>query len=177
MLNAELHAARDVTKTHTLDVSTFQSPGFGALGSIDPDGIRYYRAPVRRQHLSVAGELGRVDIVTNYAGADGRAIRGLMAQDDLDGLIVEASGLGNVSTAMHEAIVEVRERGIPVVISTRVHAGRTVPMYVGPGKGVTLRELGCVFSDNLSPHKARVLLLVALGHTSEPEALQAMFDG
>jgi len=176
VLNAQIHAAREVTKTHTLDVSTFQSPGFGALGSIDPDGIRYYRAPLRRQHVPVAGELGRVEIVTNYAGADGRVIRGLLAQGDLDGLVVEASGLGNVSTAMHDAIVEVRNRGVPVVISTRVHSGRTVPLYVGPGKGVTLREIGCVFSDNLSPHKARVLLLVAIGHTREPGALQEIFS-
>ena len=49
-------------------------------------------------------------------------------------------------------------------------------MYVGPGKGVTLREIGCVFADNLSPHKARVLLLVALTHTNRPEELQEIFS-
>ncbi len=176
VLNGEIHAARDVTKTHTWNVATFMSPGFGALGSVEPDGVRYYRAPVRRQQLSVNGELGRVDIVTNYAGADGRAILGLLEQGGLGGLVVEASGLGNVSSAMHDAIVEAREQGIPVVISTRVHAGRTIPMYVGPGKGVTLREIGCVFADNLSPHKARVLLLVALTHTNRPDELQEIFS-
>ncbi len=177
VLNGEIHAAREVTKTHTWNVATFMSPGFGALGWVEPDGVRYYRAPLRRQRLSVNGELGRVDIVTNYAGADGRAILGLLEQGGLDGLVVEASGLGNVSSAMHDAIVEARGRDIPVVISTRVHAGRTIPMYVGPGKGVTLREIGCVFADNLSPHKARVLLLVALTHTNQPSELQEIFSG
>lgn len=176
VLNGEIHAAREVTKTHTWNVSTFSSPGFGALGSVEPDGVRYYRAPLRRQHLPVNGELGRVDIVTNYAGADGRAILGLLEQGGLDGLVVEASGLGNVSSAMHDAIVEARAQGIPVVISTRVHGGRTIPMYVGPGKGVTLREIGCVFADNLSPHKARVLLLVALTQTNRSDELQEIFS-
>ncbi len=176
VLNSEIHAARDVTKSHTHNVSTFRSPGSGALGSVEPDGIRYSRAPLRRQRLAVAGELGRVDIVTNYAGADGRAIRGLLEQGGLDGLVVEASGLGNVSSAMHDAIAEARDQGVPVVISTRVHSGRTIPLYVGPGKGVTLKEIGCVFADDLSPHKARVLLLVALTHTRDPAGLQEIFS-
>ena len=178
VLNSEIHAAREVTKTHTLNVSTFLTPQFGALGSVDPDGVRYYRAPLRRQHVDVPRDaaLGRVEIVTNYAGADGSVVRGILAQGGLDGLVVEASGVGNLSNRLFEALQEVRSRGIPVVISTRVHAGRTLALYAGAGSGVTLEGIGCVFADNLPPHKARVLLLAALTRTRDPEALRAIYS-
>lgn len=177
VLNSEIHAAREVTKTSTLNVSTFLTPQFGALGTVDPDGVRYYRAPLRRQHLEVARDatLGRVEIVTNYAGADGSVVRGILAQGGLDGLVVEASGVGNLSDRLFEALREVRARGIPVVISTRVHSGRTLALYAGSGSGVTLEGIGCVFADNLPPHKARVLLLAALGAKSDPDDLRALF--
>lgn len=177
VLNAEVHAAREVTKTSTLNVSTFLTPQWGALGVVDPDGVRYYRAPLRRQHLDVPLDavLGRVEIVTNYAGADGSVVRGILAQGGLDGLVVEASGVGNLSDRLFQALQEVRARGIPVVISTRVHAGRTLALYAGSGSGVTLEGIGCVFADNLPPHKARVLLLAALTGTSDPEELGRIF--
>jgi len=179
VLNGEIHAAREVTKTNTLNVSTFLTPEFGALGTIEPDGVRYYRAPLRRQHVSVApgATLGRVEIVTNYAGADGRVVRGLLDRSGLDGLVVEASGVGNLAEALFEALVEVRALGIPVVISTRVHAGRTLPLYAGRGSGISLRDIGCVFADNLPPHKARVLLLAALTHTKDTDELRRIFSG
>ncbi len=177
VLNGEIHAAREVTKTQTLNVATFQSPGLGALGFVEPDGVRYYRAPLRRQHIPVAEEtgLGRVEIVTNYAGADGRLVRALLSQGDLDGLVVEASGVGNLASALFDALEVVRAAGVPVVISTRVHTGRTLPLYAGRGSGVSLREIGCVFADNLPAHKARVLLLAALTHTRDVVELRRIF--
>lgn len=177
VLNGEIHAAREVTKTNTMNVSTFLTPQFGALGTVEPDGVRYYRAPLRRQHVAVSPDavLGRVEIVTNYAGADGRVVRGILEQGGLDGLVVEASGVGNLAEGLFDALVEVRARGIPVVISTRVHSGRTLPLYAGKGSGVSLAEIGCVFADNLPPHKARVLLLAALTTTSDPARLGELF--
>jgi len=178
VLNGEIHAAREVTKTSTLNVSTFLTPQYGALGTVDPDGVRYYRAPLRRQHIEVPidASLGRVEIVTNYAGADGRVVRGLLEQGALDGLVVEASGVGNLSGALFAALEEVRARGIPVIVSTRVHSGRTLPLYAGRGSGVSLARIGCVFADNLPPHKARVLLLAALTRTRDPGELARIFS-
>jgi L-asparaginase len=179
VLNSEIHAAREVTKTNTLNVSTFLTPVFGALGTVDPDGVRMYRAPLRRRRVDVpaGATLGRVEIVTNYAGADGNVVRGLLAQGGLDGLVVEASGVGNLADGLFEALKEVRAMGIPVVISTRVHSGRTLALYAGSGSGVTLEGIGCVFADNLPPHKARVLLLAAMTGTSDPDELRAIFSG
>jgi L-asparaginase len=177
VLNGEIHAAREVTKTHSLAVETFDTPEFGALGIVDADGVRFYRAPLRRQSIPLPGDvvLPTVDIVSNYAGSDGRLIRGLLREGSIDGLVVDASGAGNIARALFEAVREAREAGVAVVVTSRTHAGRVLPLYAGGGGGTTLRELGCVFADNLSAQKARVLLIVALTRTNEVEGLREIF--
>jgi L-asparaginase len=73
---------------------------------------------------------------------------------------------------MQEAIA----KGIVVVISTRVPNGRVLPIYGFKGGGKTLKEAGAVFADNLSPHKARILLMLALQTTSNAGEIQQLFD-
>src|SRR6202012_275899 len=48
VLNDEIHAAREVTKTSTLRLQTFRTPDFGVLGHADGDAVAFYRRPVRR---------------------------------------------------------------------------------------------------------------------------------
>ena len=178
VMNDEINAAREVTKTSTLDVGTFRTLEFGKLGYASEDGVRFYRAPLRRQTIPLAADtrLGRVEIVMHYAGADGRLIRALLKDGPLDGLVIAGLGLGHVSSAMFDAIEEVRARTIPVVISTRVYTGRVLPLYAAKGSGVSLVKIGCVEADNLSPQKARVLLMLALTRTKETRELAAYFD-
>jgi L-asparaginase len=178
VMNGEINAAREVTKTSTLDVGTFKTLEFGKLGYVDDDGARFYRAPLRRQTIPLPADarLGRIEIVPHYAGADGALIRGLMSQGGCDGLVIAGAGLGHVSGTMFDAIEQVRSRNIPVVISTRVYTGRTLPLYATKGSGVSLVKIGCVLADNLSPQKARVLLMVAMTRTKDPKELAKYFD-
>ena len=181
VMNGQINAAREVTKTSTIARETFRTLEFGALGVANLGGVRFYRAPLRRQTIPLVADvtLGRVEIVAHYAGADGRLVRALLNDDEpppLAGLVIAATGLGHVSATMHDAIKEARDRNIPVVISTRVYTGRLMPLYAGKGKGVDLREIGCVLSDNLSPQKARILLMLALTRTRDPDELQRYFD-
>ena len=175
VMNGQINAARDVTKTNTLDVETFKTLDFGALGVADLEAVRFYRAPLRRQTIPLrdGDRLGRVDIVTQYAGSDGRLIRLLLEDGQLNGLVIEGVGLGHVSSRTLEAIRDVRAQGIPVVLSTRVPTGRIVPVYA---INIELLELGCVEADNLSPQKARVLLMLAMTRTEDPTELQRYFD-
>src|SRR5262245_42733263 len=46
--NDEINAARDVTKSNTYRVQTFQSRELGLLGYADPDRVVFYRAPLRK---------------------------------------------------------------------------------------------------------------------------------
>ena len=45
VLNDEINAARDTTKTNTLRVETFRAPELGILGYVDEDKVSYYRPP------------------------------------------------------------------------------------------------------------------------------------
>ena len=175
VMNGQINAAREVTKTSTIEVETFKTLEFGALGVADVGAVRFYRAPLRRQTipLSDAQSLARIEIVSQYAGADGRIISLLVEKGGIDGLVIEGFGLGHVTAGTLDAIKQARARGIHVVLSTRVYTGRVVPLYA---RDVETQQLGCIRADNLSPHKARVLLMLALTKTSNTEELQKYFD-
>jgi L-asparaginase len=178
-LNNQINAAREAVKTHTSEVETFKSGDFGFLGVADNDRVIFYRAPVRRQHIPLtvpAGQhLPRVDIVEMYGGADGALVRAAVAAGSR-GLVIQALGWGNMNVPMFEAVKETIAKGIPVAISTRVWNGRVLPNYGFQGGGKTLQDAGAVFADNLSPQKARILLMLALQKTGNAQELQRLFD-
>lgn len=175
-LNSQINAAREATKTHTSDVETFKSGDFGFLGVVDNDRVVFARTPLRRQHIALKeGSLPRVDIVPMYAGADGTLIRAAVAAG-AKGIVIQGLGIGHVNVPVYEAAKEAIGRGIVVVISTRVPNGRVRPVYGGVGGGQTLKDAGAVFADNLSPQKARILLMLALQSTSNVVDIQALFD-
>lgn len=90
--------------------------------------------------------------------------------------MIAGLGLGDVTGLMFDAIQEARTRGIPIVISTRVPTGRVFPLNAAKGGALNLRALGCVLADNLSPQKARILLMLALTGSHDTAALQHFFD-
>lgn len=176
VMNGEVHAARDVTKSHTSDVGGFQSGSAGLLGTVDDERLLLARAPMRRQPLALhAPTLPRVDIVVMHAGADGALLRAAV-QAGARGIVVQALGLGNVNAAMLHAVHEAVEAGVVVAISTRVPRGRVRPVYGFEGGGQSLQDAGAVFADDLGPAKARILLMLALQTRRSRDDLQRMFD-
>ena len=175
VMNGQINAARDVTKTNTLDVETFRTPDFGVLGVADVEAVRFYRAPLRRQSIPIepSVRLPHVAIVPMYAGADGRMIELLLEDGAIQGLVIEGLGLAHVPEAAMDAVRAVRAQEIPVVLSTRVHTGRIVPLYAN---NIVLRAMGCVEADNLTAQKARVLLMLAMTRTRDPAELQSLFN-
>ncbi len=176
VLNGQVNAAREATKTHTADVESFKSGDHGWLGSVDDDRLVMSRAPLRRQHVPlVAAELPRVEIVPMYAGADGTLLRAAVAAGAA-GIVVAALGFGNVNRELFVAIREALAAGVVVVIATQVPNGRVRPAYGFEGGGGTLAAAGAVLADNLGARKARILLMLALQTPSCPAAIQALYD-
>lgn len=173
LLNDEIHAAREVTKTSTYRLQTFRSPDFGVLGHADGDAIAYYRQPVRRRTpdtefaIRALDALPRVDIAYAYTGSDGTAVRAFLeagAQGIVSaGFAPGFAGFGDV-TPLREAV----EHGIIVVQSTRAGSGRTF-------QSTRLNEYGFLIADNLNPQKARLLLALALTVTREPTEVARIF--
>jgi L-asparaginase len=183
VMNGQINSAKDVTKTNTLTVGTFRSLEYGELGIVSGDTVSFARFPEKRVDIPLdpGTRLPRVEIVMHYAGADGTLVRDLMRGSlfgsKVDGLVIAAAGLGHVSSAMFDQIKVAREKGIPVVIATRVYTGPTLPVYPGKGLGKSLQDIGCIFVKNdLTPQKARILLMLAMTKTKDPAALQKYFE-
>src|SRR3977135_1452650 len=104
VLNDEINAARDVTKTNTYRVETFQSRELGILGYADPDKVVYYRAPTRRHtaqsqfDLAQTGELPKVSILYSHAGDDGDLAKAAIAAG-AKGLVIAGTGAGHTQNA------------------------------------------------------------------------------
>jgi L-asparaginase len=175
VLNDEIQAAREVTKTSTFRLEAFRSPDLGMLGYADADGrVVLYRAPSRVHAPDAAFDVGgvsslpRVDIAYSYAGSDGEAIRAFL-DSGAEGVVCASLPPGLVTPSEREAQLEARRRGVLVVQSSRAGSGRVVA-------GARLREAGIVAADNLTPQKARVLAMLALTLTRDPAEVQRLFD-
>src|SRR5262249_11776494 len=72
VLNDEINAAREVTKTDALRLNTFQSRGYGVLGVVDADRVVFYRDVVKRHtaksefDVTTLTALPRVDVLMVY---------------------------------------------------------------------------------------------------------------
>ncbi|CAO4147175.1 putative L-asparaginase [Methylorubrum aminovorans] len=178
-LNHRINAAREVRKTHTSNVETFNSGEAGILGYVDEDRVVFGRRSLRRQTLPLPERMPRVDLVAMYAGADGSQVRHA-AESGAEAIVVEAYGWGNVNAEMHDAIADVIAKGVPVIVATKVADGRALPVYGFKGGGNTLRKAGAVFAGDLTPDKARILTLLALPADKDARkdqaALQRVFD-
>ena len=161
-LNDRINAAREVTKAHTSNVETFESGDAGFLGEVNSDRVVYWRSPTRRQHVALTAErMPYVEIVPMYGGADGHLVEAAVAHG-ARGLVIQSLGMGNVNKPMYRAIQQAIGKGVAVVISTRVPHGRVLPHYGYDGGGQTLVAAGAVMGDDLSPQKARILLMLLL---------------
>jgi L-asparaginase len=171
VMNNQINAAREVTKTHTSSVETFKSGDYGFLGEVDFDRVVFDRAPRRRQHVPIKVDtMPAVEIVAMYGGADGSLIQAAV-DHGAKGLIIEALGLGDVNQPMFGTIKQAIGKGIPVVITSRV------PNYGFDGGGKMLVDAGAVMGDDLPPQKARILLMLMLQNGVEGQKdLQAAFS-
>ncbi len=175
VLNDTIHSARDVTKTATYRVDTFQGRDLGPLGYADNDGrVLFYHQPVRPHttatEFDVTGltALPRVDVVVSYLGADGVMINAAVGAG-AKGIVSAGTGAGRPTPAEDAALDKAAAAGVIVVQGTRVGSGRTVQ---SPG----LKKKGWAGADNLQPWKARILLALGLTRTSDVNEIQRMFD-
>ncbi len=171
VVNEMIHAARDVTKTLSYRMETWDSGDLGVLGLVDVDRIRFYRTPtslhtvnseLRLDGVTQADDLPRVDIVYTYADAGGELIEAAVAAG-AQGIVVAGFPTGTPAPAMTTALEEAEAAGIAVIMSHRGGRGR-----VQTGRPFTS-------ADNLTPQKARILLMLALANGATRDTLEEIF--
>jgi L-asparaginase len=174
VLNNEIHAAREVTKTHTVNTNTFASPWWGPLGYVYDDHAIFHRHSLALQKLQPDKLTEDVYLLKIVAGMDEFLFKCLI-QKPAKGIIVEAFGCGNVPPAVKHGIELARNAGIPIVIASRTHAGRTVPAYSYEGSAGSMLNSGIILAGELSGPKARLKLMLALSLTTNSTDLQKYF--
>ena len=191
VLNDEINAARDVTKTDALRLNTFQSRGYGVLGVVDSDRVVFYRDLVKRHtersEFDVAriDELPRVDVVMVYQGASGDIIKAIVDQG-AKGIVIASAGAGATSGTQAEGIQYAIDKGVFVVTSTRTGSGRIaarrrgtaalgLPSNEGDQGAARPAADRRIAAEDLAPVKARILLMLALTRTTSGAEIQRMF--
>ncbi len=173
VLNNEIQAARDVTKTSTSRVETFKSGELGFLGYADSDGkVVFLRNPLRAKPAAGALNLDkltafpRVDIAYAYSGVDGVAVKAMVAAG-CAGIVSAGLGSGSVPRAFLDALREAHQSGVSIVMASHSGNGRVMAKR-------SFTEKGFVVADSLAPKKARILLMLVLAQTRDEKEIQRM---
>jgi L-asparaginase len=183
VLNDEINAAREVTKTDALRLNTFQTRGYGILGVVDSDRVAFYRK-VEKRHtadsefdVDAIESLPRVDVIITYQGASGDLIKAAVDQG-AKGIVIATAGAGATSGTQSEGIQYALGKGVFVVTTTRAGSGRIAarvrPAAAGTNGAPNPRERA-IAGEDLAPVKARLLLMLALTKTQTAAEIQRMF--
>jgi len=177
VINDEIHYAREAVKTNATALDTFKSPNRGRAGVMNT-GKAYFYQPndarhTTRSQFSVDGvetaALPRVEIVYSYADF-GRDTIDFLVQRGVKGIVLAGVGDGNSTDAALAGLAEAAKKGVAVVRSSRTGSG-----IVARNIEVNDDELGSIAAMELNPQKARILLMLGLMQTNEPQALQQLF--
>jgi len=175
VLNDEIHTASNVTKTHTSNVSTFQSPQYGPIGIVTKRGIIFHHSPLELEYYQIDDISKRVALLKAHAGMDSSLFYAIK-ELKYDGIVIEALGQGNLPPATIDGIMSLLQENIPIVLVSRCFNGIVEDTYSYEGGGSNLKQLGVIFSNGLNGQKARIKLLIALAVTDDIKKIEYMFQ-
>jgi L-asparaginase len=173
--NEGIYDAREVMKLSTTKTNAFGSPNTGPVGQAYDGRVEYYSSSDREVNpknpivLTPETKLPRVDIVYMYADAPSDQID-LLISKKVAGIVIAGVGNGNFNKAYMDAVKRAVAAGIIVCRASRTPSGRVVLH-----DEINDEELGTIVSDDLTPQKARVLLMLALTRTKDKKQLQEIF--
>lgn len=177
VINDTIHYARETQKTHTTRMDTFSSPNRGIAGMMNTGKAFFYSANTARHttksEFSLTGltvaNLPRVEVVYSYANLGGDLIEAFV-EKGAKGIVLAGVGDGNTTDAALAALEKAAKKGVAVVRCSRTGSG-----VVDRNVEINDDKLGFIAGMELSAQKARILLMLALGKTSDVKKLQEYF--
>ena len=177
VMNDQINAASEVTKTNTLSLDTFKSLDYGPLGIVDNKQVIFHRSvSYVRAHVETTSIVENIHLFKAYSGMDSSILLHLSNHHLTNGVVIEALGRGNVPPTLLEGIESLLQKNIPVIICSRCPSGRVLDTYGYVGGGKHLTNLGCILAPNLNGQKARLLLMLALTKHQNKDELKRLFD-
>ncbi|NLY77968.1 MAG: asparaginase [Tissierellia bacterium] len=175
VMNNEVNAASEVTKTNTLSLDTFKSPEFGPLGIVDNDEVIFYRDILKRKHIDTNEIEEKVGLIKCVPGMESDILH-FYINSGYKGIVIEALGRGNVPPAMVEGIKRAIDNNIPVVLVSRCPTGRVLDTYGYEGGGKHLKDLGVILGGSLPGQKARIKLMLVLSISKDLNVIRTYFQ-
>jgi L-asparaginase len=170
----DIHAAAQVSKTHSTSVAAFVSTP-GPVGYVAENRAVYLTsaAPTPQVRGRKLREV-HTGLLTATIGDDARVLEAI--GEHLDGLVVAGFGAGHVPAAWVPALDKLATR-IPVVLATRTGRGPVLSKTYGfPGSESDLLARGLICAGELAPLKAKVLLHTALATGKAIDDVRGLFE-
>lgn len=166
LFNERIFSARYITKQHASNINGFTSYGFGYLGIVDQETVRFYQKPLRREYFKLQNLIPEVEIVKCSLGSSGQFIK--YATDiGMKGIIIEAPGRGHAPPAIMESVKHAVNEGVVVILTTSAAEGEVKVVYDFPGSAYDHENVGVILGKDYSSKKARIKLAVLLSSETE----------
>ncbi|MCD9196181.1 asparaginase [Streptomyces albireticuli] len=160
--DGRIHAARGTIKVQTLAADAFADPSGSPVADVEDGRVLVRRRPERPAPLPLpadAGALPRVDVVTHHCDADPLLLNAAVGAG-AQGIVLVATGAGNATPEVVDAVAAAVSRGVLVALTTRVPAGAVAEIYT-QGGAVDLAAAGAVLTGTLRAGQARIAVLAA----------------
>jgi glutamyl-tRNA(Gln) amidotransferase subunit D len=168
-----LHRGTRVRKNHTSRRDAFETVGAKPLGEVDyeTEAVTFRREYDARggTEFSIATDLSDdVDLLKFTPGMDVDTYADFLRGRDLDGLVVEGTGLGHVHTDFIPVLADLVESGTVVAMTTQCLDGRVCDRVYDTGRD--LLDAGVVEAGDTLPGTAKVKLMWAAANLDDPAA-------
>ena len=175
VMNDTIYDAASVTKIDVRRVEAFAAPSRGPIGDVLQLTPRFFApaAPQPATFTLAAAKLPKIAVVYVFSGLTGEDVTTIA--NGAAGVVIAGVGAGGMSDSARKAVRELTARGIVVVRTPRQGHGDIWPADAQAGKDSDL-AVGTLAGRELTPAKARILLMLALQQTRSREELQGLFD-
>jgi glutamyl-tRNA(Gln) amidotransferase subunit D len=168
-----VHRGTSVRKMHSSRRDAFESRNEPPLGIVDETGV-HLGLPVRPATDGPPSVDGPLDphggLLWFYPGLTPAKAAAFAV--GMRGLVLAGTGLGHVSSEHLDWIRQAVGRGQVIGMTTQCLEGSVDPFVYATGR--ELQRAGVIYLGDLLPEVAYVKLLWALGHTSDPKAVEAL---
>jgi len=172
--NGKIISARQIQKNYNHSLDALESSEIGILGYVHNEIIDFHATTLKKHtqysdfDINTISNLPNVDIIYTYAGNPT-----IDLSESTQGVIIAGVGSGNVNKQTLKKLKSLQKNKIQIVRSSRYSGA---PLYSGKSSEINDKFLNFVSANNLSPQKARILLMLSLSQTNDPNKIRSYFE-